>query len=572
MKPILFALGLASAAGATTYYASQMSNDELMALENVPADTVLFSGQLEAFPLTQYMQTYQASFGDPTQVMLMLDETFKPENPEAQFSVNLIKHYLTASQSADDLKARFGFGDDVRMLVYTVGLLPVFRYEIADAQALWSSLDTLASEAGITPEKVAVDAFSYVKYPVVNNDGVMVELAVSVIDGWASITINTPINTPEDLNIALAIEKPKNALAAESLQAITDKYAFDGSSVGFIDHVQIIKGLTQAEGNAFGRMLTNLAQLTKPDMFNSMREQACATDFSAIANAWPRTVMGTRHVEIDNESSSIKAALAVESTNQETNASLGQLRGFIPQHVYNFDNQIANVAFGFDVDELTPVLMQFWTEFTNADYTCESLVAAQTKISQTSPMMLGMFTGMVGGVKGISATIFDFELDLENEQVPVKGIEALITLSANAPLTIFNGLKALYPPLADVTIPEDGSPLAVSSFFPLPPALGLNPQVAVKGNHVVIYQGDKAAAVADNLTNEALVNNGVNAFSVDYKSLFGPLNTVLESTGKPIPEGFTDFAKLDMQVQVSTDYTVNGIEIETTMDTQAVTK
>ena len=70
------------------------------------------------------------------------------------------------------------------------------------------------------------------------------------------------------------------------------------------------------------------------------------------------------------------------------------------------------------------------------------------------------------------------------------------------------------------------------------------------------------------LSKQALVNNGVNSFSLDYKKFFTPLFDVAAMANQELPEELKSLKGTDMRLHFLMDYTDNGIEFVSTVDSK----
>jgi len=566
MKKALIAIAIITA-GVTTYLYQQQSEPQhnvqlptMNELAFVPADTLLFFGQLQAFPIKNYLTYF--NFGQTESQRAALEyDLLETEEPSGIFFANLMQQYSQAVASPELFTQTFGLNDEVKGLFYTVGLLPVIRYEIAKPEALWQMLATAEKESGLVGKKETIQGLEVVKYELVNQDGQSLELVVAVQHGWATITFNSSFNEPADLLQALALEKPKSSLAqTDTLQAITSRHQLDGKSVGFFNHEALINGLTGKENNLFSQMLNRVSQNQLDTEMAQMRSPACQADFATIASNWPRTVFGSEKLVIEADEIVMRTKMVVESQSSVLK-SLASIRGFLPDFTQSAEQKMLSLALGVDVAKVSPALTNIWTEFTEAKYSCQPLVDMQQEAKQNNPMMLTMMTSMATGVKGVSASLLDLQLSQQQGEPQFDKLDALVTVSANNPIALFNSVKGFYAPLMEVSLPADGSSIMLGEYLDLPFGLAKSIQLAAKGEHLVLFKGEKAEKLADSLSKQDLTANGFNNFAMDYQALFGAVFTLIEESGEEIPPEFAALKDLNMQLYFDTDFTDQGIEM-----------
>ena len=97
---------------------------------------------------------------------------------------------------------------------------------------------------------------------------------------------------------------------------------------------------------------------------------------------------------------------------------------------------------------------------------------------------------------------------------------------------------------------------------------GAQLDVAVKGDNIALYSGTMASETAESLSKQTLVNNGVNSFSLDYKKFFTPLFDVAAMAGQELPKELNTLKDTDMRLHFLMDYTDNGIEFVSTLDSK----
>jgi len=580
MKKVLIAVAVLAAVGTAYLYDKQDSLSDksteqalqLSELTYIPADTLMFAGQLKPFPVKEYIKLLSQNKASYEQFGLMANELSKGDLVGQKFFASLLQTYNDTLKSPDLLMQNYGVKDSFKSLFYTVGLLPVMRYEISQPEALWNMLAKAETDSGLKATVHTISDVEYKSYAFYEENGQVFELIASVNDGWATLTFNTPINEQKELALALAINKPEKSLASENiLDAMMKKHSFDATYVGFFNHVALVNGLTNKDNNRFNKMLNKILALSNTDLdekdLSIFREKTCQDDLSQLVSNWPRTVFGTHQLEITDTSVNMKASMVIEG-NTDLMRVLAGLRGFIPEHLHSADNKIMSLGLGLDIAKVTPVLTTLWNDFTQTKYQCAPLVDIQTEIAKNSPMMTAMFTGMASDVKGFSVSLFDFELSNENDQPALKLLDSLVTLSVKNPISFFNSVKTFYPPLADLNLPEDGTPVSLNKYVPMLDEFGAQIDVAVKGDNIALYSGEKASETADGLMKQTLINNGVNSFSLDYKKFFTPLFDVAAMANQELPEELNSLKDTDMRIHFLMDYTDNGIEFVSTLDSK----
>ena len=224
------------------------------------------------------------------------------------------------------------------------------------------------------------------------------------------------------------------------------------------------------------------------------------------------------------------------------------------------------MGLGIDLNQFIPALTSIWDDMLTPQYQCQVLQEVQDEMSGQSPAMLGMFTGMANGVKGVAASLIDYSFSDDQDNPALESVDAIISLSADNPSILFNMMKPFVPELADIQLSDNDEPIDLSYLLDLPPGYGVKPQMAIKGQHLVIFSGESGEAKANELAGEALINNGLYSLAADYGKMITPLVALAEMNGEPVPEELSMMKGYNMQVKMGIDINHNGIVFDSVVD------
>ncbi len=584
-------------------------------LSYIPADTIYFFGGLEPASLKDMIKIIEPQWGfmQPADFKKSLDQQL-PNNknmpPAVKMLTGLFIKYLTAFKDLETVQNTLGLDDELDAVLYSIGTTPVMRIKLADTNAFNAFIKSAETMAQVTSvqESQGELSFKTYRFSTSGNDrqnATDAKLVISVNNDYALITLLTSLEDQATRDLILGVKKPVSSLAdATLLTDLTSRHNFHPAYLGYINHKEIVKGLTTPDGNEFGRMLGTLLNTVSaqempepiPDQTDEDAEQtstaqnkpvtknplapiqttACRTELLTITQAWPRTVFGYTELDLKKKPIKMAARMMVENTDAAFMQRLQQLRGFIPAHVRKIDSRPAlGFGLGFNIDELTPVVSQMFTEFTQKDYQCQLLAEMKQSLVGSNPVLaLGMMTGMAAGVQGISATVLDIDASMNLEQkgaMPdVRSLDAIITLSAKEPQRLLLMVANFQQGMPPIQLPDDGTPID----FPIPlPTSDLgNVKLALKGNHIVAYIGDKAEQLAQTMANDPLAATGMFALNIDfgkYMKLVNNFVQTVDTTDGKISEQdkamLEEMAKMDVQFVESFDITPQGIVIDVTM-------
>lgn len=594
---------------------AQKSTREI--LTYVPADTIYFFGGLEPSPIKHMLEAMPPEWQAMQQVDFEQDLQQEQNMPPAiKILLGMFSEYTQALKDPSTATTSMGIGSELDSAFYSVGATPVLRIKLADANAFNQFVQRSETIAHVTPATETHGELSFSTYGFQkpgSESADSTKLVIHTNNDYALITLFMPeagAADPAMRDAILGSKKPANALGSTTaLQDIKNTYAFHPSYIGYINHEEIMKGLTTPEGNAFGRMLSSLLKSARALEQTAQNEgaqnetgsgntataekepvpenplapiqtAACQTELMAMTKTWPRTVFGYTQIELEKKPMKMDMRMQVENTDPAFMQELQKLRGFIPTSVLTPVNKpVFGLGFGFNVDALTPVASQVMNDFMQKDYQCQPLANIKQGLTTSNPLLaMGMMTGMAAGVQGISATILDFDGDInitpQGTQPDIRSIDAIITLSAKDPQRLLAMAANMAQGMPPIQIPTDGT--AVDLPFPLPlPNLG-PVKLAQKGKHIVAYIGDKAAQLAQTMSSEPLAATGMFAFNMNFGRYMKFVSDIAMSAetaqGKAANQlseqdkaMFKQISKMDMHVNETFDINAQGLAFDAKM-------
>lgn len=571
-KILIIGAVVAIGAGAIVYNQNN-STPAYNVLDYVPADTPIFSASLEPFPIKNYIAS------TPKMVDLSdqqsIDELYDPSNPGINFALSLMKTYQSSLADAGLFIKTFGLPDEVRTYFYTLGLLPVFKIEVANEQAIWDLLDKTELETNFKHKEASLKGHKYRSYAITDEtDPVNAEMVVAVNNGLLTITFNSSYSNESLLAMALGIDKAEKSLADTTIIDETiNKYNFKKTGLAFINHVELIKGLTTKDGNQLAKQISSIESKSGKDSgLSQIRNEQCASEFNSIAQNWPRTVAGYTQLDITAQESTVSGTMILESKNQAILNALSTIRGFIPSYVDDIKNNVFATGLGLDVNQLGNTLNSIWSDLQTPNYTCQPLAEIQASIKQSGDSigMVGMSASMANGVQGVSLGLLDYTISKIEQSPKLDSLDALITLSAENPEQLFNSVKMFLPELQQVQLTTDGEAVELNTLVPIPSELNITPKLVIKGKHIVIYNGEKGEKAANDLSTEALTKNGLYNFSFDFKKMVTPIVTATELAGEEIPEEMMFLTEYDARMLMSFDVNEQGLIFKSSINNKAL--
>lgn len=558
MKKLVLAVAVL-AAGAGAYWYSQQQGEGALAnaaLDYIPADTPLFSAQLKPFPLKDYLSVTASNAALMAQPAALDELTADESEPLPRFGLYLYKAYLEGLKSPETLLKRFGLADEMRAYTYTLGALPVIRWEVGNPQAFWTLIDEAEADSGLTHTVATLAGQNYRAYRLTEEgDEESVDLVLAERDGMITATFATSILEPQLLEQALGITKVTNPISSSTiLTDIVKTHGFMEDSISYINHKELVRALVSGD-NQLGKQLGTIFAKAGEDPLAEYRTPACQAELTGIAANWPRTVAGLTAMKVDAKHASMDMKFVVETNNTVVMKALEKMRGFQPAYVQKPGDAVLTAGLGLDVGELAPSLSKIWNDMMSPRFQCEPLAQLQAELEQANPAMIGMATGMADGVKGIGLSVLDFELDMAGGEPNLKKLDSLLSLSADDPAFLLEMVKPFAPMLAGIDL-KSGEDVDLSDF--IPPEFGVSAKLGLRGQHLVLFTGEGSKKLADGLKGEALTANGLYSMSADYGRMMGPVMAMLEASGEEIPPELQGLENYKMKVQMAVDVVPEG--------------
>ena len=544
----------------------------------IPGDTLLYAGSLEPVEAKEMIGSMASLYqlADPTVLGAMNQQNMddllgKAKTPGAKFAVSALNFFMQGISDPLAMFSATGAKDTLFSSVYTVGLMPVLRYE-ADEAGFDAFIAKLEAEAGVTAVNKELNGVTYRTYALTNEEQKNLDLVVAHYQGDAVFTVAmSEGGNQQNLAVALGQAKPVSSLRdTGAVVQMKNDYGYLPDSLGYISFKEIISALTSSD-NLAGQTLAALDQ-GDAEWFNQMRSPACAAEFSNIADVWPRLVTGYHSMDFSDAGFSGEFHMNMEINHQPLTATLQKIRGHISSDLTSGVPQIFSMAVGLDMSKINEVLGELAGHAQGVQYECSLLQAlngVEQGINQARPM-IAMSTGMASGLKGIRMSLFDIDGDVVAGQVT--DVDALISISGEQIPSMINMLMAMGGGAGMMTIPADGTPVAL----PLPPqalekTVGeIQPMVAMNQNQAVIYVGKTAGSHYQNVLNEKLNDDGLLFFSMDYGKYMKLLGSVMDASvaDSEISEqekaelvSFSEAIKnINYQEEMMMEFTGRGIE------------
>lgn len=509
----------------------------------VPADTIYYFGAHAKESLAQFMADYYlgGTPGGQAKLLHLASEfTEEADTPAKAFVSFLIEKFQKEHDGTmASVYEFFGLSATNDVAIYSHGLMPVLKLPLKHPKQLNALIDEATQVSGLAHRSAEIGGKTVRlwEFDDANNDSL--SLALLVDANYATFTFLRDSDPADVQKERLGLSKPTRSLSdSKELLELNKKYNYSGDYTGFIHFERIVSAFTAPENSLLGREIESLTTQHKPA---DALTPDCATEYMSLARSVPRLVLGYQTLTITDNVLNIGFSTTLEITNNKVTEELAKMRGHISQHAQQTDDKIFSIAYGVDLDKLTPALTALWIDFTQQPFQCESLLELQQQAKQSNPIILSMVLAMAQGIKGIALSIYDLEFA---QGLMPSSASALISIAAENPAAVTAlASMAPLPELAQLQIPSDGTAVAIDLPM-LPPAMEL--KAAIKGQHLVIYAGKQAEQAAQSLAAETLEANGIFGVSANYTKIANLIKNI-DTTLMPMFGGNVDGCAAQME-------------------------
>ncbi|WP_025821101.1 hypothetical protein [Shewanella marina] len=334
MNKTLVVAAVVAALGVGYWYNSDESSrdgfdeKDISFLKQVPADTLFFSASFDPFPIKDYIDATPSSY---TTEEVMNAFSAVDDSPTSSFFASLVRQYLVSMQSGEQFVKTFGLKERAKFVSYAVGMIPVFKVELADPAAFWQVLDTAEKNSGIALARQS-QGDQTIRTLVVQDDAnqPFANLVFEVEKGWLTIAIMPVELSDKDGKIALGQTAPKTSLAdVTKITEMYKQYPLEHSNITYVDFKQLATALTTKDGNLLAQQLNQLGDSELNSELAAFHTPQCQTEVGAIAANWPYWIGGTTDLQISNKHVNMKTASYIPSNNKVILDALMQTKGVL---------------------------------------------------------------------------------------------------------------------------------------------------------------------------------------------------------------------------------------------------
>lgn len=497
--------------------------DDAAPLAFVPADTPYVFASLEPLP--------EAALEDRFRVIqplwkpyfaqidaVLVEAAAKAKDDAEKQAVAGLRAVLDEVRERDSLAKwkEIGFNLQARSALYGVGLAPVLRVELADADAFRAFIGRIETKLGKPLSKASVAGQDYWRF----ESAEMPLYGAMAIEGKHLVLTVLPKNASEAAQKELLglVRPDRNMADGAALAALARERGYLPQGLGYLDITRVLDRLAGEHRGTDGEFAAALQLPSTPI------DATCRAEIASVGAKLPRASFG--YVKFDTAEQSMRMELDLDATvRSQLAATLVPIPGMAAR-----DDALLDFALA------VPVLKwkDFWSKqadaVTSAPYQCASFAKLNESFAEMKPKLDTTVPPPLSNLLGLRFTLDKLVLGQDGMPDTAQTAGRLLVASDN-PLLMVSMAQLGLPALKDLRLAPDGKPVALPSGS-LPQPIPLF--VAANNSALALAAGSNAEAALPAYL-AAPAGDGKTLLHVrvtgDFYGLYGELIDKLMSKG-----------------------------------------
>ena len=471
-------------------------------LSHVPTDTPYLFANIDPTP-PEVIDAYLLRLAPTLETAQALLDSFKLEinsdEPGEYREARLLSAILSefdGKLSREGMES-IGLSLESHKVIYGMGIFPVVRVALKDANALRAAIARIETASGMTFASQQLDGTDYWKI----SDSKKVDAAVyiAILDGHVAFSMFPTAAESDWLPALLGQALPANALNGNSLAQMNRDKGYSNYGSGFID-LQGMAGEMLDESSKTVSLLKNFSHYSPAGL-----DPVCISEIKGLVSKAPRITGGT--TELSANTIAVSYELEIETT------LAGKLAGLVAEVPVADASQdkVFSAALGLRMGRVRDFVMEQAKAVIAAPFECEQMkglnVQAQAMLDQlTRPM-----PPFVNNLKGFRISLD--EVDFENFKP--ENTRGLFSLEVEKPQMLVGMAQMFVPGMEGLELEPGSDPIEVPQELMSLTYEGLHVYAAMSNDSLGFAVGsDRQADLAAFMDVDA--DNGGSFFSVDY--------------------------------------------------------
>jgi hypothetical protein len=427
--------------------------------------------------------------------------------------------------------ADIGVAEDARMAMYGVDLVPVLRWELADADAFRAFVSRLEQRTGETLPVAMLGGQPYWRLTL---GSAPADAVAAVVGSHLVLTVAPAGVASEHLEALLGLRAPERSILDSGVfDDLAKRLAYERNAMGFVDTRRVAALLTGSP--------TPMLQAWRDALGLPAAETTdeCRSEYAALAESWPRASFG--YTTLDARRLDLRSVI---ETSPAIAADLMTLRAPMPGIGSVPPGATFNLGVSLDINAVPALVNRHANAIADQPYRCASLawlndgaIAARGGVNNPAVFAAAPV------FQGFHAIIERIELDATMQPTALRG--ALLIGSKN-PQSLLAMAAMAVPQVATLGLQPDGKvvPLVLP---PIPGAPAMPAWASMTGQLLGIGFGEGAdmqlaGYMQSDPARQPLIVIG---YSGD---LYHAIADVMDTAAGSLPD---DDARADMQRQAT---------------------
>lgn len=530
-------------------------------LAHVPADTPYLFANIEPTPV-EVVDSFIARMGPALQTAQELLDDFELEVTgdagddyrEARL-VSAILDELDGKLNREGLES-LGLSLESHKVVYGVGMFPVMRVALKDADALRAAIGRIETASGMEFESRSVDGADYWK---IQDRGRKIGLYFAILDAQFAVGVHPLAEEAQWLPAFLGQALPADPAAiARSLADLNREKGYSDFGSGYFDLQAAAAELLDENGRT-GRLLKAMGEGAPAPL-----SPVCVSEIKGLVAKAPRITGGTTELTT--------GAVAMSYTLELEPGLAGKLAGLVADVAPASKDpaKVLSAALGLNVGRLRDFMLERATAITAAPFQCDKLQAFNDQARQALDQLNQPMPPFINNLKGFRVSLD--EIDFENPDP--KNIRGLFSLEVEKPQMLIGMAQMFVPGLEGLELEPGADPVEVPQELLTFASGGMQIHAVMDRDSLGFSLGDGGPDALAAFMDEPGAGSGI-LFSMEY-DMTAPLNFQPVTGPNAAGEGGAHGRDLVRELReaymswlgrsrVEVGFTAEGVQVDTRM-------
>ncbi len=419
----------------------------------VPANTPYLAGNLQPIPdevIEVFLQRFEPVLASVQDELTNARQTLEDEDGSRLISA--ILQEFDGNLSRQGMES-LGFDLRAHKVVYGMGVFPVIRIGLSDADALRATIQRVLANAEIDAPELEHQGVSYWRLSDVDTADAPVGVYVSIFADHLAMSIFPPLAETELLPAFLGLEMPGDSNAVSRLAELNAKHSYTPYGSGILDLDQIVEEFITPD-TIMARVMATTDDFDPADM-----TAECETEIRGIVSNSPRMTMGVRELTT--------SAIAMQYRVETETTLAQQLAGLVADiPIANpLSDRLLEFSFGMRFGAVRDFLREKVVAIMESPYQCEHLQSINQSATEAFTQLNQPMPPFVNNFRGLRLSLSEIT---ETNSMPVNG-RGLIAVHIDQP-EMFVGMAQMFlPDLSELTLAPGEPPVQLpASMLPIP--------------------------------------------------------------------------------------------------------